>query len=223
MVTIADSLDEAKHCVQLAEKHAEIFCTVGVHPHHAKDWKRGDGDIIKEMVSGSQKVRGIGEIGLDYHYDHSPRGVQRAVFLEQLTLSRELGLPAAVHCREAITDVKAIVLEVEPLQLVLHCCTEKWEDVEWLVNLGHVLSFTGIATYPKSTEIRDTIKHCPLERMMIETDSPYLAPIPHRGKRNEPSYVVEVARSIAEIKHISLEEVDAATTKNAVEFFGLPH
>lgn len=222
MVTIADSLKEAEACMELAQKHRELFCTVGVHPHNAKEWKRGDGEILTEMVNGSQKVRAIGEIGLDYHYDHSPRGVQRAVFLEQLTLSRELGLPAVIHCRDAMPDIKTIVMEVEPLQCVLHCCTEKWEDVEWMVERGHFLSFTGIATYPKSSDIRETIKQCPLDRMMIETDSPYLAPVPHRGKRNEPAYVVEVAKIIAEIKGISLEEVEAATTANAVAFFGLP-
>lgn len=221
MVTIADSLLEAKKCIEIAEKHAHVFATVGVHPHNAKEWKRGDGDALKEMVEHSKKVKAIGEIGLDYHYDHSPRGDQRAVFLEQLTLSRELGLPAVVHCREAIDDVQRIVREVEPLQLVLHCCTEKWEDVEWLVNLGHLLSFTGMATYPKLKEIHDTIRHCPLNRMMIETDAPYLAPVPHRGKRNEPAYVVEVAKAIADIKGVSVEEVEETTTKNAEQFFGI--
>lgn len=221
MVTIADSLEEAEQCIHIAEKHPHIFCTVGVHPHNAKEWKRGDADRLKEMVTGSNKVKAIGEIGLDYHYNHSPRGDQRAVFLEQLTISRELGLPAVVHCREAIKDIETIIREVEPLQVVIHCCTEKWEDVEWLVKLGHFLSFTGIATYPSSHDIRETIKYCPLDQMMIETDAPYLAPVPHRGKRNEPAYVVEVLKTIAKIKGVSEKDVEDATTKNAVEFFGL--
>ena len=221
MITIADSLEEAETCIEIAEKYPHIFATVGVHPHNAKDWKRGDGERMTGMVSGSTKVKAIGEIGLDYHYDHSERGTQRAVFLEQLTLSRELGLPAVIHCREAVKDIETIVREVEPLQAVMHCCTEKWEDVEWFVKLGHMLSFTGIATYPSSHDIRETIKHCPMDQIMIETDSPYLAPVPHRGKRNEPAFVAEVAKKIAEIKDISIEEVDAATTKNAMEFFGL--
>jgi len=221
MITIADSIAEAEACVQIAEKHSHIFCTIGVHPHNAKEWKRGDAKTLQEMASGSRKVRAIGEIGLDYHYDHSPRSDQRAVFLEQLTLSRELGLPAVVHCREAVKDIETIIREVEPLQVVMHCCTEKWEDVTWMIELGHFLSFTGIATYPSSHDIRETIKQCPLEQMMIETDSPYLAPVPHRGKRNEPAYVVEVAKIIAEIKGVSVAEVDSATTKNAIEFFGL--
>lgn len=221
MITIADSLGEAEQCIAIAERHPHIFATVGVHPHNAKGWKKGHADRLKELINSSKKVRAVGEIGLDYHYDHSPRGDQRAVFLEQLTISRELGLPAVVHCREAVKDIETIIREVEPLQVVIHCCTEKWEDVEWLVKLGHFLSFTGIATYPSSHDIRETIKRCPLSQMMIETDAPYLAPVPHRGKRNEPAYVAEVAKKIAEIKGISVAEVDAATTKNAMEFFGL--
>lgn len=223
MITIADSIPEALACIELAESHPQIYCTVGVHPHHAKEWSRGDGQVLQEMVRGSQRVRAIGEIGLDYHYDHSPRPIQRGVFLEQLTLSREVGLPAVIHCREAIEDVQTIVREVEPLQAVLHCCTESWEDVAWMIELGHMLSFTGIATYPATAAIRDTIKRCPLEQMMIETDSPYLAPVPYRGKRNEPAYVALVARTVAEIKGIEPEEVADRTARNAMEFFGLNH
>lgn len=221
MITIADSIPEAEKCIAIAEAHNNIHCTVGVHPHHAKDWQKGDGAVLKQMRERSKKVRAIGEIGLDYHYNHSPQSTQRGVFLEQLTLSRELGLPAVVHCREAIDDVRTIVQEVEPLQMVLHCCTEKWEDIQWLLELGHLLSFTGIATYPNAEVVRNVIKHCPLAQMMIETDSPYLAPVPHRSKRNEPAYVVEVAKVIAKIKKLSIEVVEAQTTKNAVVFFGL--
>lgn len=222
MVTIADSLPEAELCIELAEKHPELFATVGVHPHHAKDWQRGDGERIREMVSGSTRVVAIGEIGLDYFYNHSPKGTQRAVFLEQLTLSRELLLPAVIHCRDAIEDVTAIIREVEPVQIVLHCCTEKRDDVAWIIEHGYMLSFTGIATYPKSTVIRHTIKECPLTQMMVETDSPYLAPGKHRGKRNEPAFVVEVAQAIATEKGVGIEEVAAQTAKNTVQFFGLP-
>ncbi len=221
MITIADSLPESDACIALAEKYATVFCTVGVHPHHAKDWKKGDGERLQEMAQRSRKVRAIGEIGLDYHYNHSPKGVQRGVFLEQLTLSREIGLPAVVHCREAIADIKTMVEEVEPLQMVLHCCTERWEDVAWLVELGHSLSFTGIATYPAASDIRRTIEHTPLTQIMIETDSPYLAPVPHRGNRNEPAFVREVLHLVAKLKGVSVAEAEEVTTRNAVEFFGL--
>ncbi len=222
MVTIADSLGEGERCIGIAGKFPEVFCTVGVHPHHAKDWGVGSREKLLQIAKSSKKVRAIGEIGLDYHYDFSPREAQRDVFRTQLELAKELQLPAVIHCREAIADVRAIVDEVAPPTVVLHCCTERWEDVALLVERGSLLSFTGIATYPRSEEIRRTIKACPLEQMMIETDAPYLAPVPHRGKRNEPAYVVEVAKVIAKEKGISLEEVDAATTKNAVEFFRLP-
>ena len=221
MVTIADSISEGEKCIEIAEKYPHIFCTIGVHPHHAKDWQKGDGDRIRALISSSKKAKAVGEIGLDYHYNHSPQGVQRAVFLEQLTLARELSLPAVVHCREAMKDLRTIIEEVEPLQLVIHCCTEKWEDVSWLVTLGHYLSFTGIATYPKSDDIRETIKNCPIEQMMIETDSPYLAPVPHRGKRNEPAFVAEVLKCVAEIKGVSVEEADRILTANTIAFFGL--
>lgn len=221
MISIADSLEEAEKCLEIAKKYDHIFCTAGVHPHNAKDWKKGDADRLKTLLAASKKMKAVGEIGLDYHYDFSPRDIQRGVFLEQLTIARELGLPAVVHCREAVTDIRTIIEEVEPLQIVIHCCTEKCEDIKWVTDLGHFLSFTGIATYPASHAIRDTIKNCPLKQLMIETDSPYLAPVPHRGKRNEPAFVAEVLKCIAEIKGINVEEADRAITQNTVEFFGL--
>lgn len=221
MVTIGDSLQESRECVEIATTHEPVFCAVGVHPHNAKDWRAGDAEELKRLVSLSPKVRAIGEIGLDYHYDNSPRDVQRAVFREQLALAEELGLPAVVHCREAVEDVWSIVADVRPGALVLHCCAERWEDVERFVEAGYLLSFTGIATYGKSDVVRETIRKCPLDRMMVETDAPYLSPEPHRGKRNEPAYVVETAKVIAEIKDVPFAEVDRATTATAVAFFRL--
>lgn len=221
VITIADSLQEAKNCIELAENYPQIFATVGVHPHNAKDWKDGDINRLEALVASSDKVRAIGEIGLDYHYNLSDPDTQRQVFVSQLALAHRLQMPAVVHCREAVEDVWAIVREYHDLRVVIHCCTEKWEDVEQFVGTGHFLSFTGIATYPKSAVIRDVITRCPLEQLMIETDAPYLAPVPHRGKRNEPAFVREVAKIVAECKGLSLEEIDAATTKNTVAFFGL--
>lgn len=222
MVTIADSLEESKRCVEITEHHPSIFATVGVHPHNAKEWKEGDGVTLAGLARQSDKVRAIGEIGLDYHYDFSPREDQRQAFIDQLKLAAELSLPVVVHCREAVEDVWNIVEEQKPAKLVLHCCTEKWEDVARFVDRGYLLSFTGIATYPSAEEIRRTIERCPLDHLMIETDAPYLAPMPHRGKRNEPAFVLEVATLIAQLKRVSVEEVDRSTTKNAVDFFGLP-
>lgn len=221
MICIGDTIEESEEGVRIAEKYDQVFCTVGVHPHVSGKWKVESGKLLKDFVHRSKKVRAIGEIGLDYHYDFSPRETQRDVFRAQLELASELHLPVVVHCREAVEDVWNIVNEIKPSSLVVHCCTEKWEDVERFVKRGYMLSFTGIATYPKSEEIRRTIKECPLEQLMVETDAPFLAPVPYRGKRNEPAYVMEVAKCVAEIKGISLEEIDRITTKNTVQFFGL--
>jgi TatD DNase family protein len=221
IVTIGDTIEESEKGLEIAEKNEHIFCTVGVHPHHAKAWTGASGSRLKSLVDRSRKVKAIGEIGLDYYYDFSPREMQRMVFREQLRLAGDWSLPVVIHCREAAKDIRSIVEQVRPKALVIHCCTEAWDDVAWCVDAGYCLSFTGIATFPKSTVIRETIAHCPLEHMMIETDAPYLAPVPHRGKRNEPAYVTEVARCIAEVKGISLQEIDEVTTNNAVEFFRL--
>ncbi len=221
VITIADSLPEAEECVRIAETHEEIFATVGVHPHNAKDWMTESEAQLRKLVASSKKVVAIGEIGLDYHYDFSERDTQRKVFSVQLALAKELELPVVVHCREAVEDVWKLVEEHQPEKLVLHCCTEQWNDVARFVERGYILSFTGIATYPKSEEIRRTIRECPLSQLMIETDAPYLAPMPHRGKRNEPAYVAEVLQCIAKVKGLKLAEVDRITTQNAVNFFGI--
>ncbi|MDB4978412.1 MAG: TatD DNase family protein [Candidatus Peribacteria bacterium] len=221
MIIIADSVAESERCVALAAGHSELFCTIGVHPHNAKEWTGDTERRLLALSTYSKKVKAIGEIGLDYHYDFSPRDIQRQVFMHQLRFAGCEGLPVVVHCREAIQDIRDSIADIKPKKLVLHCCTERFEDVKPLLDAGYFLSFTGIATFPKAADIRETIRQCPLEQLMIETDSPYLAPVPYRGKRNEPAYVVEVAECIAQIKGLSLEEVAATTTQNAVEFFGL--
>lgn len=219
MVTIGDSLEESKANIDLADAHEEIFCTVGLHPHRAKDWDESSAGILRDL-SRHPKVVGIGEIGLDYHYMHSPKEIQKEVFCAQLILAKELDLPVVVHTREAIDDTWEIVSEISPSSLVLHCCSEEWNDVKRFVERGYFLSFTGIITYPKTETIRDTVKRCPIENLMVETDAPFLAPIPHRGKRNEPAFVINVAECIAAIKGVSLRELDRLTSANTGRFFG---
>lgn len=222
MICVADAIGDIEHCQRLAERHSQIFFTAGAHPHHAKNFReKEDLDRIREAAK-NPKCRAIGEIGLDYHYMDSPKEMQKKVFELQLAAAKELNLPAIVHCRKAIDDVWAIVNRVRPAKLVLHCCSERWEDVEKFVESGYFLSFTGIVTYPKAGVVSETVKHCPLTQLMVETDAPFLAPEPHRGKRNEPAFVIEVAKAVAAIKGLSIEEVDAKTTENAVEFFSLP-
>ncbi|MBU0457965.1 TatD family hydrolase [Patescibacteria group bacterium] len=222
IITIADTIREGEKCIQIAEKYSNVFAVVGVHPHAAKNWQDSDSERLKKLISSSGRVKAIGEIGLDYFYDNSPRNVQQKVFKTQLEIARDLDFPVVIHCRKAIDNLKTIINEVGHSKLVIHCCTEEWNDISDLVDRGLLLGFTGIATYPKSSDIREVIKNCPLDQIMIETDAPYLAPDSKRGKRNEPAFVVEVAKLIAEIKGVSYEEVDEVTTKNTVEFYGLP-
>jgi len=222
MICIADSMEEGEKCRRLANENAQVFFTIGTHPHVATGFmpERDPGKMRE--IAADPRCRAIGEIGLDYHYMKSPKDVQQRVFEAQLKLAAELDIPAVVHCREAVGDLWTIVNHVKPKGMVIHCCTEKWSDVERFVKAGYHLSFTGIATYPKSDDIRETIRQCPLEQLMIETDSPYLAPVPHRGGRNEPAYVKEVLACIAQVKNIDLAEADARTTQNTVQFFRLP-
>lgn len=236
IIVIADHLPEAERCAELAIQYERVSWTAGVHPHYAQEWSEGDGERLKTMLSAAKKCRAVGEIGLDYHYPSaplgagsredvfytSPRDVQRAVFREQLLCAKEAKVPAVVHCRQAIADVRSIIEEVDAGPFVLHCCTEAWDDVAWIVDRGSLLSFTGIATFPKSDTIRETIRRCPVSAMMVETDAPYLAPIPYRGKRCEPAYVMEVARCIAAEKGMDIDAFDRQTTETATAFFRLP-
>ena len=221
LVTISDEMADLPKCRALAEAHDDIFFTVGTHPHHAKDFDIARDIALLREAAKHPKCRGIGEIGLDYHYMNSPKDVQQRVFESQLQLAKELDLPAVVHCREAVEDVWTIVNYLKPQKLVIHCCTEKWQDIERFVKAGYLLSFTGIVTYPKAADIRDTVKQCPLDCLMVETDAPFLAPVPHRGKRCEPAFVIDTAKAVADIKGLTLSEVDTGTTQAAKLFFGL--
>lgn len=222
IIAMAASLEEGEKCLRLCADYEHLYCSIGLHPHEAKEWKPEDRERMRTLLQASPTVKAVGEIGLDYHYDYSPRETQRAVFREQLLIAKELHLPAVIHCREAIADVRAVIEEVDAGPFVVHCCSEKWDDVAWVLERGSFLSFTGIATFPKSEDIRETIRNCPLESLMVETDAPYLAPIPHRGKRCEPAFVVDTAKFIATEKGISYEQFDQVTTKTTVAFFGLP-
>jgi TatD DNase family protein len=221
MICIADSLEESRKAILLAKKYPKtILATIGVHPHHAWDWDE-DSLLALRTFAQEDEVVGIGEIGLDYHYEYSPRSIQKKVFEEQLQLARDVELSVIIHSREAIEDTWTSIQSVQPEKLVLHCCTEKFDDVQRFIDAGYYLSFTGIATYKTSDDIRETICRCPLSNIMIETDAPYLAPVPFRGKRNEPAFIVEIARCIADIKEISVDDVERVTDENACRFFGI--
>jgi len=218
----AGDMSSNTEAIALAKTFPDIYATVGMHPHDAKDVGEEELRKLKELTA-HPKVIAVGETGLDYYYDHSPREVQRRVFAEFIHLARETGLPIVVHERDAAQDV-ADLLRAEgagKLRGVIHCFTGNYETARNYLDLGFYLSFTGIITFKNADPLRDVVRRVPLDRMLVETDSPYLTPAPHRGKRNEPAYVRYVAESIARVKGLSLEEVARVTTANVSELFGI--
>lgn len=206
-----------------------IYATIGIHPHEAAlAEERHYGEM--EKLARDPRVIAWGEIGLDYFYDHSPREVQQKVFVQQMELARSAKLPIVIHNRpsdnsaNAWEDLLRLLREhwqSSGLGGILHCFTGTVEHARAGMDLGFMISFAGNVSYPKAVSIREAAAQVPLERMLIETDSPYLAPVPHRGKRNEPAFVVETALHIGELRGISAEEVGAATTENFYRFFGI--
>lgn len=209
--------------VKLAEEFPHLDASIGIHPHEAKLATSEDFDRLKKLAS-HPKIVAWGEIGLDFHYDHSPREVQKSVFIQQLVLAREARLPVIIHTREAEAETLQILKQYwssNELGGILHCFSGTLEMAEECIKIGFMVSFSGMLTFPKAQDIRDVAKKIPLERLLIETDSPFLAPIPYRGRRNEPAYVVETARSLAQLKALSLEAVGEITAGNYRRFFKL--
>ena len=215
--------------IQLAERHEFILATIGIHPHEAKLATDADFQELAQLAR-RPKVIAWGEIGLDYFYDHSPRELQQQVFLRQMELARAAKLPIVIHCRPSAGSDNAWddclnLLEQHwkagGLGGILHCFTGTWPYAKRALDLGFMISFAGNVTFPKAQPIRDAAKEVPLERMLIETDSPFLAPVPHRGKRNEPAFVKEVARQLGELRGLSTEDVGRQTAANFYTFFKL--
>ena len=206
-----------------AEQHDWIYTTVGIHPHEAKEVTPAHLETLARLAK-HPKVIAWGEIGLDYFYDHSCKDVQEKVFREQLELAHAAKLPIIIHCRDAWADTLRILEEAwRPTGLggILHCFTSTLEDAQRGLEMGFLVSFAGNSTYPKAQSIRDVAKVLPLSNILIETDSPYLAPQPFRGKRNEPAHVAEVAKALASVRNLSVEEIAAVTTDNFRRFFRL--
>jgi TatD DNase family protein len=216
--------------VKIAEQHDMVYATVGIHPHEAQLAK--DSDFAQlEQLARRPKAIAWGEIGLDYYYDHSPRDIQRNVFIRQMELARTARLPIVIHCRpsdnsdNAWEDCLALIEQhwsSSGLGGVLHCFTGAWVHAKRALDMGFMISFAGNVTFPKAQQIRDSAAQVPLDRMLIETDSPFLAPVPYRGKRNEPAYVKETARQIGELRGLSVEQVGEETSRNFYRFFSVP-
>ncbi len=214
--------ESSVRAIDLANKYEMIYAAVGVHPHEAKTMD----DIMLELLKGmtrKPKVMAIGEIGLDYHYDNSPRDVQKRWFREQIRLAKEVNLPIIIHDREANNDVMNILKEEQAFDtgVLLHCYSGSAELAKQYIKLGALISIAGPITFKNARKTMEVVEAIPLEYLMIETDSPYLTPVPHRGKRNESSYVRFVGERIAEIKGISIDEVARQTTENAKRYFGI--
>jgi TatD DNase family protein len=206
-----------------AEQYGWIFTSIGIHPHEAKEATAQHFDELTRLA-GHPKVIAWGETGLDYFYDHSPRDVQAAVFRKQMELACAAKLPIIIHCRDAWDDcLNMLEQHWKPTGLggILHCFTGTLEHAKRGLELGFLISFAGNSTYPKAQNIRDVAKELPLENILIETDAPFLAPQPYRGKRNEPAYVAEVAKALANVRNLPPEEIAATTASNFRRFFGI--
>jgi TatD DNase family protein len=202
--------------IRLADRYPAFYATIGVHPHDASKATAETYRRLAELTA-HPKVVALGEMGLDYHYDHSPREVQRDVFIEQMRIARDAGKPITIHTRSAWEDTIALLREHwAPAHLggIIHCFSEGPREAEQALALGFYISFAGIVTFPKATAIQEAARITPAERLLIETDAPYLAPVPKRGKRNEPAYVVETARKLAELRGVTFEEIAQVTADN---------
>ena len=216
----AGDMSSNTEAVALADSFPNIYATVGMHPHDAKDVGADELRALRELTSHA-KVIAVGETGLDYYYNHSPHEVQRRVFTQFIHMARETGLPIVVHERDAAQEVAELLRSEGGRELhgVIHCFTGNYEAACDYLDRGFYLSFTGIITFKNAEPLRQVVRQVPLEKMFVETDSPFLTPVPHRGKRNEPAYVRLVAETVASVKNISLEDVARVTTENVQNLF----
>jgi len=216
MVTICTRVREFDRILAIARRFDDVYCSVGLHPHDAANEPELDAARLIELAA-DPKVVGIGETGLDYYYDNSPRAVQQEKFRAHIAAARETGLPLIVHTRDADEDMTAMLregMQDGPFTCVLHCFSSGRALAETAVDLGFYVSLSGIVTFKKADELRETVRALPVERLLVETDAPYLAPVPHRGKRNEPAFVTATAACVAELKGLSETELARVTTEN---------
>ena len=211
MITVGCDRATSLLAIAAADSHDGVFATVGLHPHEA----RFGVDTIVDLLE-TPGIVAVGEAGLDYYYDHSPRDVQRRAFAEQVQLANQLRLPLVIHTRDAWDDTfDVLAAEGVPERVVFHCFTGGPVEMRRCVDLGAYVSFSGIVTFPSATDVRDAARDCPLDRLLVETDSPYLAPVPHRGRKNHPAWVTHVGDFIAEVRALTTERVQTATHANA--------
>ena len=223
IICIASDLASTERSISLARNHAKLFASAGIHPHEASAASDGDMAQVGKLAEDPVVVA-VGETGLDYHYDFSPRQLQLEVFAANIELSLAVGKPLVIHVREAHDDALKTLESFVPKGAggVIHCFTGDRDQAEAYVALGYYISFSGILTFRNAESIREAAAWVPADRFLVETDSPYLAPMPHRGKRNEPAFVVHTANKLAEVRGVSFDEVALQSVENTRRLFGLP-
>jgi TatD DNase family protein len=221
LVTVGTDAAQSAAAIDVARSRPNVWATVGLHPHEARHGLAGIEALLAER---GPEVVAIGECGLDYHYDHSPRDVQRTVFSVQVELARRLGLALVVHTREAWDDTFAILeRDGAPERTVFHCFSGGPDEARRALDLGGHLSFSGIVTFKGADDVRGAAAICPADRLLVETDAPYLAPAPHRGRPNRPAYLPLVGAAVAAVRGVAQEWVETVTSDNAARIFGLPN
>jgi TatD DNase family protein len=221
MVTIGTKISQFDRVRRIAERYDDVYCTVGIHPHEAASEPETDVGRLAELTR-HPKVIGIGETGLDFYYDHSPRDRQAEVFRTHIAAARETGLPLVVHSRNADTETAQILGEGaagNDLRGLIHCFSTTRELSDRAIKIGFLISLSGILTFKNAEQVREIAGEIPADRVLVETDAPYLAPVPHRGKRNEPAFVAHTARHLAELRGVLPEELAATTTANFFRLF----
>ena len=219
MLTIGTRLDQCAGVRAIAEANRDVWCSVGAHPHEAADHAATTAaDLV--ALAAHARVVGIGETGLDFHYDHGPRDLQERVFRAHIAAARESGLPLIIHARDADEAVARVLREEGASAGVLHCFSSGRGLAEAALDLGFYVSISGIVTFRNADDLRAIVRDIPLDRLLVETDAPYLAPVPYRGKRNEPAYVAATAAAVAALKGVEPEVLAAATTDNFFRLFG---
>ncbi len=221
IVTVGTNLNLSGKAAALAEKYENIYATVGVHPHDVAKTDQNTLDALKELICQSKKIVAYGEIGLDFFRNISPREKQLEMFAQQLELAKELRLPVVIHDREAHRESLETVKSSGVRRGVFHCFSGDYAMAGKCIDLGFYISIPGVVTFDKSGKTRGVVEHVPLSSLLLETDAPYLTPVPHRGKRNEPAFIIHTAKKVAEIKKISWEDVARQTSLNTMNLFGI--
>jgi len=229
IINVGSNLETSKKAVDIANEYPKgVYASIGLHPIHVKEVyperSRGEEFIESdfEKLAKNKKVVAIGETGLDYYYNRATAAAQKELFRKHIKIAQKFSKPLILHSRDAGEDVLSVLMEEKvDVSAVMHCFQENWGFAKVILDMGYYISFTGLITFAKNYDTFEVIQNMPLERLLIETDCPYMTPEPYRGKRNEPAYVIEVAKKIAEIRKISIEEVAEQTSKNAIELFGL--